>query len=110
MGGHRSRLEIAADIPSVVSGDDARKTRIMDRARLSRDLLNRYLSELMEVGLMSFGSSDRYVLTPKGRWFLDRFGEYSRRRERVERELEGCQEGEGEAGERVLQRGGWGGR
>ena len=35
MGGHRSRLEIAADIPSVVSGDDARKTRIMDRARLS---------------------------------------------------------------------------
>ena len=87
MGRHRSRLEIAADILSVVSGNDAGKTRIMDRARLSWDLLNRYLNELLEVGLVSFGSSDRYVLTPKGRWFLDRFGEYSRRRERVEREL-----------------------
>ena len=41
----------------------------------------------MEVSLVSFGSSDRYVLTPKGRWFLDRFGDYSKRRERVEREL-----------------------
>jgi len=75
-----------ADMLSVVSGDDAGKTRIMNRARLSWDLLKRYLSELMEVGLVSFGS-DRYVLTPKGRRFLDRFGEYSRRLERVEREL-----------------------
>jgi len=87
VGRHRSRLEIAADILSVVSGNDAGKTRIMSQARLSWDLLNRYLSELMEVGLVSFGSSDRYVLTPKGRRFLDRFGEYSKRLERVEREL-----------------------
>lgn len=87
MGRHRSRLEIAADILYVVSNNDVKKTRIMDRARLSWNLSTRYLNELVEAGLVSLDGSDCYVLTPKGKMFLNRFSEYYKRREMVEREL-----------------------
>jgi predicted transcriptional regulator len=88
MGRYRSRLQIVADILCVVSkNEDARKTRIMYLANLSWEFLNRYLNSLMEAGLISFASSDRYVLTAKGKLFLDRFSEYSKRRERVEEHL-----------------------
>jgi predicted transcriptional regulator len=88
MGKYRNRLQIVADILYVVSNnDDAKKTRIMYLANLSWDLLTKYLKDLMEAGLLSFGSSDRYVLTPKGKLFLDKFGEYCKRREIVEEQL-----------------------
>lgn len=83
MGKYRDRLQIVADMLSVVSGNDAKKTRIMYIANLSWDLLNRYLNDLMEAGLLSFNSSGCYVLTPKGRLFLYRFSEYSKRCEEV---------------------------
>jgi predicted transcriptional regulator len=50
MGKYRSKLQIVADMLSVVSGNDAKKTRIMYLANLSWDLLNRYLNDLMEAG------------------------------------------------------------
>ena len=87
MGKYRDRLQIVADMLSVVSGNDAKKTRIMYIANLSWDLLNRYLNDLMEAGLLSFNSSGFYVLTPKGRLFLYRFSEYSKRCESVEEHL-----------------------
>lgn len=87
MGKYRKRLEIVADILSVVSNNDAKKTRIMYMANLSWDLLTRYLNDLMEAGLVRFGSSDRYVLTSKGKRFLDRFSEYCKRRKTVEKQL-----------------------
>jgi len=88
MAKYRSRLQIVADMLSVVSNNDgAKKTRIMYLANLSWDLLNRYLNDLMEGGLLSFGSSDCYVLTPKGKRFLDSFNLYSRRCEKVEEHL-----------------------
>ncbi|NIR87762.1 transcriptional regulator [Candidatus Bathyarchaeota archaeon] len=88
MGKYRSKLHIVADMLSVVSGNDgARKTRIMYLANLSWDLLNRYLDDLMGAGLLSFDSSGCYVLTSKGRVFLYRFSEYSKRCERVEERL-----------------------
>ena len=87
MGKYRSKLQIIADMLSVVSGNDAKKTRIMYLANLSWDLLNRYLNDLMEAGLLSFNSSGCYVLTPKGRLFLYRFSEYSKRCESVDEHL-----------------------
>ncbi|NIO36932.1 hypothetical protein GTO27_04425, partial [Candidatus Bathyarchaeota archaeon] len=62
MGKYRSRLQIIADILSVVRDNDARKTRIMYLANLSWDLLTRYLNELIEAGLMRCGRSDHYML------------------------------------------------
>jgi hypothetical protein len=46
---YRSRLKIVADMLSVASGDDAKKTRIMYLANLSWDLLNRYLDERITI-------------------------------------------------------------
>jgi len=56
----------------VVSDNDAKKTRIMYLANLSWDLLTRYLNDLMEAGLVNLWSSDRHVLTPKGKRFIKR--------------------------------------
>jgi predicted transcriptional regulator len=88
MGKYRNRLQIVADMLSVVSGNnDAKKTRIMYLSNLSWDLLNRYLNDLMDADLLSLNSSGCYELTPKGKMFLDRFNEYSKRCEMVEEHM-----------------------
>ncbi len=88
MGKYRSRLQIIADILSVVRDNDARKTRIMYLANLSWDLLTRYLNDLIEAGLMRCGRSDHYLLTPKGKRFLERFSEYRKRHKHVVEQIE----------------------
>jgi predicted transcriptional regulator len=86
MGKYRDRLQIIADILSVVR-DGAKKTHVMYQANLSFTLLKRYLTEVLEAGLVSCDDEEFYRLTGRGRSFLDRFGEYSMRCERVEEEL-----------------------
>ncbi len=86
MGKYRDRLQIIADILSVVR-DGAKKTHVMYQANLSFTLLKRYLTEVLEAGLVRCDDEDCYRLTGRGRAFLDRFGEYSKRCERVEEEL-----------------------
>jgi len=86
MGKYRGRLQIIADILSVVR-DGAKKTHVMYQANLSFTLLKRYLKEVLEAGLVKCEDEDLYRLTGRGQSFLDRFGEYSERCERVEEEL-----------------------
>ena len=86
MGRYRGRLQIIADILSVVKGG-AKKTHVMYQANLSFTLLKRYLVEVLEAGFVSCDDEDRYSLTRMGQNFLDRFDEYSRRCDRVEQEL-----------------------
>jgi predicted transcriptional regulator len=86
MGKYRDRLQIIADILSVVR-DGAKKTHVMYQANLSFTLLKRYLTEVLEAGLVRCDDEDCYMLTRRGRSFLDRFGEYSKRCERIEEEL-----------------------
>jgi predicted transcriptional regulator len=86
MGKYRDRLQIIADILSVVR-DGAKKTHVMYQANLSFTLLKRYLTEVLEAGLVRCDDEDCYRLTGRGQAFLDRFGEYSKRCERVEEEL-----------------------
>ena len=86
MGKYRSRLQIIADILSVVRGG-ARKTRVMYQANLSYKLLSRYLGEVLEAGLVRFGNDDCYELTQNGKEFLDRFNEYSERHRSVKERL-----------------------
>ena len=78
MGKYRGRLQIIADILSVVR-DGAKKTHVMYQANLSFTLLSRYLTEVLESGLVSLDTEDRYKLTNRGQKFLDRFNEYSKR-------------------------------
>ena len=86
MGGYRDRLQIIADILFIVS-NRAKKTQIMYRANLSYRMLCRYLSEVVDAGLISFENNDGYVLTDKGKEFLNRHEEYSKRCRSLEMHL-----------------------
>jgi len=86
MGKYRDRLQIIADILAVVRGG-ARKTHIMYQANLSFTLLKRYLGEVLEAGLAWCDKENHYQITQRGRDFLERFTNYSRRYEQVEVEL-----------------------
>ena len=86
MGKYRDRLQIIADILSVVR-DGAKKTHVMYQANLSYALLSRYLGEVLESGLVCLDSEDCYRLTERGESFLDRFNEYSRRCSELEEHL-----------------------
>ena len=77
-GKYRSRLQIIADILHIVE-DGSKKTRIMFQANLSHRLLRRYLDTTLEAGLVCLNDSSEYVITPKGRLFLEKFREYSER-------------------------------
>lgn len=86
MGQYRKRLEIIADILSVVKGG-AKKTRIMYQANLSYRLLTVYLKFVREAGLVFTQSRGEYVLSQKGHEFLESYKQYSQRFEQVNNEL-----------------------
>jgi predicted transcriptional regulator len=86
MGKYRGRLQIIADILSVVR-NGAKKTHVMYQANLSYTLLSRYLTEVLESGLVSCDNEDRYNLTRRGKNFLDIFNEYSKRCGQIEQQL-----------------------
>jgi len=86
MGNYRDRLQIIADI-LLITSRRAKKTQIMYQANLSYKLLCRYLSEVLDAGLVSFENEDCYVLTAKGKEFLGRHEEYSKRCKSLEEHL-----------------------
>jgi predicted transcriptional regulator len=84
---YREHFDIIADILNV-AGRNARKTRIMYQANLSYSILQRYLSELVALSLVSFdGPSQSYTLTSKGQEFLNAYKEYTKTRQHVEKGL-----------------------
>jgi len=88
MSKYRDRLGIIADILCVVNDNDgAKKTRIMYQANLSYKLLTQYLNDVLEAGLVKFGTKNYYILTRKGKEFLAKFVEYRKTREKVEVQL-----------------------
>ena len=87
MGNYRGRLDIIADVLRVVSGN-AKKTQIMYQANLSYRVLQKYLAEITGASLICFEDGERcYVLTDKGRAFLDAYEEYSKTNRHVEKRL-----------------------
>ena len=78
---HRSRLQIVADMLHA-AGNGSKKTHIMYGANLSYELTNRYLTDLLDGGLIKI-RGDEYMVTEKGREFLKRFAEYSERRQEL---------------------------
>ena len=78
MGTYRNKLDIIADILNVASRD-AKKTQIMYQANLSYKVLQKYLSEVVEADLVCFeGDRQCYLLTDKGREFLEAYELYSK--------------------------------
>lgn len=86
MARYRNRLEIIADMLSVVR-DGAKKTHIMYQANLSFKLLRQYLAEVLDAGLVNVDNGNYYRITRRGQNFLDRFSEYSERRGQIEQQL-----------------------
>jgi len=86
MGSYRDRLQIIADILSITS-KRAKKTHIMHQANLSYRLLCRYLNEVLDAGLVCFEKGDFYVPTSKGKEFLNKYNEYSKRRKRLKEQF-----------------------
>ena len=73
---YRDRLQIIADMLSIAR-NGAKKTQIMYQANLSYRLLGRYLREVLNAGLVKFEKDNSYVLTAKGKKFLNRHVEYA---------------------------------
>jgi predicted transcriptional regulator len=85
--GYRSRFDIIADVLNVTS-EKAKKTQIMYQANLSHRLLQKYLAVVKRSSLVTYERKSRcYVLTNKGREFLQAYKEYSRRASFVERHI-----------------------
>lgn len=76
MSKYRDRFQIIADMLSIAR-NGAKKTQIMYQANLSYRLLCRYLREVLNAGLVKFENGKSYVLTAKGKEFLNRHVEYS---------------------------------
>jgi predicted transcriptional regulator len=86
--GYRRKLDIIADM-LLVAKDGAKQTQIMYRANLSYSLLRKYLDEVRRAYLLSFERKNgHYVLTSKGRQFLEVYREYSRRNRSVAKGLD----------------------
>jgi predicted transcriptional regulator len=87
MGNYRGKLDIIADILSVASRN-ARKTQIMYQANLSYKVLRKYLSEILGAQLVRFEDESRlFLLTEKGREFLEAYEKYSKSTKSVEKWL-----------------------
>ena len=86
---YRHGLEIARDMLSVASVK-VKKTRIMYQANLSYRLLEKYLGSLLENGLVQCGDDSFYVITRKGKDFLQMYEDYLVRRRRIHEDINGA--------------------
>ena len=87
MGIYRNRLEIIADILQVVD-TTAKKTQIMFQANLSYQVLQKYLAEVTNACLVNFEQERQcYLLTDKGRGFLNTYNQYCENSRYVEERL-----------------------
>jgi predicted transcriptional regulator len=84
---YRDKLDIVADILTVAS-QSAKRTQIMYQANLSYNVMRRYLDEVVAASLLSFEITEqRYMLTEKGRQFLESYREYAKSNKAVTKRL-----------------------
>lgn len=87
MRNYRTKLDIIADILEAAS-KNAKKTQIMYQANLSFKVLQKYLKKTIDASLINFQEEDRYyMLTDKGRVFLDTYSEYSLSNQNIENQV-----------------------
>ena len=86
MSKYRDRLQIIANILNIARRR-AKKTQIMYQANLSYKLLCRYLGQVLDAGLVSCENEECYMLTSKGKEFLNRHEQYSKRRRSLEQHM-----------------------
>ena len=85
----RDRLEIIRDMLSTVLGK-AKKTRIMYQSNLNYRQLEKYLNDLLESDLVKCNDDRSYLITWKGRNFLQTYANYLKRCKRIGDEMKGA--------------------
>jgi predicted transcriptional regulator len=85
---NRGRLEIIRDMLCAAS-EKTRKTRIMYQANLSYQLLEKYLKSLLESGLVEFVDDSFYLITWRGKEFLQTYDDYLERCRTLGEEIRG---------------------
>jgi len=85
---NRGRLEIVRDMLCAAS-EKTKKTRIMYQASLSYRLLEKYLRSLLESGLVECVDDSFYLITWKGKEFLQSYDDYLERCRRLGEEISG---------------------
>ncbi|UCE44148.1 MAG: hypothetical protein JSV57_01260 [Candidatus Bathyarchaeota archaeon] len=83
---NRTRLEIVRDLLQAGS-EKSRKTRIMYRVNLSYHLMQKYLGRILESGLMECVDESFYVITQRGKEFLQMYNDYLERCRKVGQEI-----------------------
>jgi predicted transcriptional regulator len=86
---NRHRLEIVRDMLSIVTVK-ARKTRIMYQANLSYPLVEKYLKSLLDGGLVECEDGSCYLITKRGKEFLQMYTDFLERHRRIREEIEGA--------------------
>lgn len=83
---NRTSLEIVRDMLSVAT-ERSRKTRILYDAHLNHRLLEKYLKILLENGLLKPVDDSCYVVTGKGKDFLQNYEDYLERCKKIGEEI-----------------------
>ncbi len=87
MVSYRDHLDIVADILNVASRN-AKKTQIMYQANLSYRVMQKYLAELNSAALIDYCDGTQcYMITSKGKQFLEDYKKYSVVNNRIEKAL-----------------------
>jgi len=86
---NRRRLEIVRDMLSAASVK-TKKTRIMYQANLSYRQMEKYLNSLLESGLVECDDDSFYLITWKGKEFLEMYEDYLERCRRIGEEIKGA--------------------
>ena len=87
---YRSGLEIAVDVLSIASVK-SKKTRIMYQANLSYRLIEKYVSSLLERGLLACDDNAHYLTTSRGNEFLQMYLKYVERCRRIGDDVDSAQ-------------------
>jgi predicted transcriptional regulator len=85
---NRGSLDIVRDILSIASVK-VRKTKIMYQANMSYVQLEKYLKVLLDGGLVECDGDSCYLITQKGREFLQTYANYVERCRRIRKEADG---------------------
>jgi len=83
---NRGRLEIIRDMLSAAS-EKTKKTRLMYQASLSYRLLEKYLNSLLESRLVERVDDSFYLITWRGKEFLQSYDDYLERCRRLGEEI-----------------------
>ena len=83
---NRGSLEIVRDMLSVVT-KKSKKTRILYDAHLNYRLLEKYLNILIKNELLEPVDNSCYLITSKGKNFLQNYDEYTERCKRIGKEI-----------------------